>query len=256
MSNVAGGFLGDGVPVGALATMLLFPLTLGLLLIRDQLFAINRRARRVIAHLLATVSLAGIHALLLVVATPERPESGQAGMAAGGGLVVALGIAPLARSLQAVLDRFFDQVSYDPAEVLGTFHAEARDCPDGKALDRLRERLVDQTLGPVRRIPPDAGSTLPPRRSGQPWSRRDRQFLVDLDAAHRLWHEHLELVATHVRQERVTRELALARDLQRAWMGHPPSLDGTMALAIRCLPALEVGGGTSRKSSIGPMVAG
>lgn len=241
-SNGAGGFLGGAMPVGALATMLLFPLTLGMLLIRDQLFAIDRRSRRVIAHLLATVSLAGVQALLLAFATPERPESGQAWIAAGGGLMVALGIAPLARTLQAVLDRFFDQVSFDPAEVLGQFHAQARNCPDGIALDRLRGRLVDQNLGPVRSIPPDARATLPPRRSGQPWSQRDRQFLADLDAAHRLWHEHLELVATHVRQERVTRELALARDLQRAWTGHPPSLDGRMDLAIRCLPALEVGG--------------
>ncbi|MEB3236128.1 MAG: SpoIIE family protein phosphatase [Candidatus Sericytochromatia bacterium] len=247
LGNGAGGFIGGGMPAGILATMLLFPVTLGVLLARDQLFDIDLRGRRVIAYVLATAALTSLHALAVsLVATPVR-NGGHAWATGAGGLAVAVGIAPLARLLRSLLDRFFDQVPYDPPETLSRFHAEARRCPDPGSLDRLRAHVLNTTVAPIE-IPPARAAAirsaggLPPRVSGQPWGPRDLRFLQELDNAHALWHEHLALVAAHVREERVARELTLARQLQRAWLGRPPPPDQALDLAIRCLPALEVGG--------------
>lgn len=237
-----GGLAGGGPPAGFAATMLLFPLTLGVLLVRDELFGIDSRSRRMLAHLLATAALVGLQALLLTIW----------GHAAGpwpsvlASLAVALGLQPLASRLRTLLDKLFDQMPYDPQQALDRFHEAARSCPDPTSLDQLRARILEETVVPVEPIAPSVGP-LPrgmpgPRRSGQPWGTRDLKFLADLDRAHALWGEHLALVAAHVRQERVDRELALARQLQSAWLGPPPPPSPDLEIAVRCLPALEVGG--------------
>ena len=135
------------------AGFLLVPVSIGIAMLRAQLWEIDRLINRVLVYgsLTATLALVYVGSVVLLQQLLRR-LSGQTSPLAivASTLAMAALFQPLRRRLQTTIDRRFYRRKYDAARILAAFSAHLRDEVD---LDRLTSQLVtvvEETLQPVQ----------------------------------------------------------------------------------------------------------
>src|SRR5947209_3726125 len=136
-----------------LAIMLL-PLSIGISILRNQLYDIDRLINRTLVYGSLTSILALIYfGCVVLLQNLVNGLTGQAGQSpliiVGSTLAIAALFQPLRRRIQAIIDRRFYRQKYDAARTLATFSATLRNEVD---LNQLREHLitvVQETMQPT-----------------------------------------------------------------------------------------------------------
>jgi hypothetical protein len=128
--------------------VLVFPMAIGIAVLRYRLYEIDRLVRRtvsyaVVAALLALVYLGGVAALGALVGS-ENPLA-----VAGATLAAAALFNPLRRRVQRWVDRRFDRGRYDAARVVEGFSARLRHEVDLEGLTIDLTAVVGSTLRPA-----------------------------------------------------------------------------------------------------------
>jgi hypothetical protein len=130
----------------------LFPVAVGIAVLRYRLYEIDRIISRTLSYGLLTGGLIALYFGLIAVLRPLlEPVTGSSALAvAGSTLAVAAVFNPARRRLQAVVDRRFDRAGYDAARVVDAFAARLRDQVDlDEVTDGLRN-TVAATVAPTR----------------------------------------------------------------------------------------------------------
>src|SRR6266436_4367295 len=136
-----------------LAIMLL-PLSIGISILRNQLYDIDRLINRTLVYGSLTSILALIYfGCVVLLQNLVNGLTGQAGQSpliiVGSTLAIAALFQPLRRRIQAIIDRRFYRRKYDAARTLESFNKTLRDEMD---IEELRERLVavvQETMQPA-----------------------------------------------------------------------------------------------------------
>ncbi|MBU6427639.1 MAG: PP2C family protein-serine/threonine phosphatase, partial [Cyanobacteria bacterium REEB65] len=250
---------------------LLFPLSLAYAIVRWRLFDVEIVVKRTLVYALVTAALAALY-FLATAALPAlwgQQNARWANMLATAAVAVAF--APLRDRTKTLVDRLFFRNDYDFGNVLSGFADSARRTLDPQQLLEAFAMTLDQALHPqsialymresgnlqlrygdppsseALRLPiamkEDEGlAVMGPRRSDQPYDAKDRELAAALTGQLALWLENAALFAKVARQERIQRELEIAREVQTGFL--PQSLPQVPELAIAACtqPALEVGG--------------
>jgi hypothetical protein len=130
----------------------LFPLAVGIAMLRYRLYEIDRIISRTLSYGLLTGGLVALYFVAVAVLRPLlEPITGSSALAvAGSTLAVAAVFSPARRRLQTAVDRRFDRAGYDAARVVDAFAARLRDQVD---LDEVSAGLCDTvtaTVAPIR----------------------------------------------------------------------------------------------------------
>ncbi len=123
--------------LGALA-MGVFPVCIGVAVLRYRLYEIDRIISRVISYAVVTVALGGVFAGLVVLATNVLPFKTPVAVAASTLAAAAL-FNPLRKRVQKIVDRRFNRARYNAEAVLAAFTARLRGTVD---LDTVQGDLV------------------------------------------------------------------------------------------------------------------
>ncbi len=152
---VAGAVLSNEPPQAGLVVFgfagAVVPIAIGIAILRDGLYDIDRLISRTLAYAVVTVVLAsvfGVAALLLGVALSSLAE-GQTIAVAGSTLLVAALFGPLRRRAQAIVDRRFDRSSYDASVTLQAMTARLRDDVQLSRVEADVLGVVDKTFHPA-----------------------------------------------------------------------------------------------------------
>ena len=135
------------------AGFVLVPVSIGLAMLRAQLWEIDRLINRALVYGSLTATLALVYGGSVVLLQQLlRGLTGQTSPLAivASTLAMAALFQPLRRRLQTTIDRRFYRRKYDAARILAAFSAHLRDEVD---LDRLTSQLVtvvEETLQPVQ----------------------------------------------------------------------------------------------------------
>jgi hypothetical protein len=124
--------------LGALA-MGVFPVCIGVAVLRYRLYEIDRIISRVISYAVVTAALGGVFAGLVVLATNVLPFKTPVAVAASTLAAAAL-FNPLRKRVQKIVDRRFNRARYNAEAVLAAFTARLRGTVD---LDTVQGDLVD-----------------------------------------------------------------------------------------------------------------
>ena len=149
-----------GIPDGGIWVLVavlvpsLFPVAIGLAVLKYRLYEIDRIVSRSVSYGLLTGGLALLYLGLVALLRPLlEPITGGSSLAvAGSTLAVAAVFNPARRRLQAAVDRRFDRARYDAAIAVEHFAARLRDQVD-----------VDQVVGGLRDT---VAATVAPTRVG------------------------------------------------------------------------------------------
>ena len=131
--------------------MAMFPLTMGVAILRYRLYDIDRVISRTVAYatvtaILATVFVGGI---LLFQAVLSSLIRGNSVAVAGSTLVVAALFQPLRRRIQSRVDRRFNRARYDAERTVAAFSERLRNDVDLESLGADVQGVVAQTVAPV-----------------------------------------------------------------------------------------------------------
>jgi hypothetical protein len=124
--------------LGALA-MGVFPVCIGVAVLRYRLYEIDRIISRVISYAVVTAALGGVFGGLVVLATNVLPFKTPVAVAASTLAAAAL-FNPLRKRVQKIVDRRFNRARYNAEAVLAAFTARLRGTVD---LDTVQGDLVD-----------------------------------------------------------------------------------------------------------------
>jgi hypothetical protein len=124
--------------LGALA-MGVFPVCIGVAVLRYRLYEIDRIISRVISYAVVTAALGGVFAGLVVLATNVLPFKTPVAVAASTLAAAAL-FNPLRKRVQKIVDRRFNRARYNAEAVLAAFTARLRGTVD---LDTVQGDLID-----------------------------------------------------------------------------------------------------------------
>ena len=124
--------------VGAVG-MAVFPVCVGVAVLKYRLYEIDRIISRVITYGIVTAVLAGVFAGLVLLATHVLPVTSPVGVAAST-LVAAALFNPLRRRVQRMVDRRFNRAKYNAEAVVAAFTTRLRGTVD---LDAVQDDLVD-----------------------------------------------------------------------------------------------------------------
>jgi hypothetical protein len=159
-------FLPHGIYVVVSTSMtLLFPLAMGIAVVRYRLYDIDRIINRTLVYGLLTALLGAIYTGMVLVfgqvfgGVGENPPNW---VVAGATLAVAALFQPARRRVQAGVDRRFNRRKYNAAKTIDAFGVRLRDELDLDTLSAELLGVVDQTMQPTR-------SSLWLRPSGQAW---------------------------------------------------------------------------------------
>jgi hypothetical protein len=149
---------GSGLPhplyvVVATAITLLFPLAMGVAVVRYRLYDIDRLINRTLVYGLLTALLAGFYTGAVLVLGQVFGGVGKdppSWAVAGATLAVAALFQPARRRIQAVVDRHFNRRKYNAAKTIDAFSARLRDEVDLDAFSAELLTVVDQTMQPTR----------------------------------------------------------------------------------------------------------
>ena len=119
--------------------MAVFPVCIGVAVLKYRLYEIDRIISRVITYAIVTAVLAGVFAGLVLLATHVLPVTSPVGVAASTLAAAAL-FNPLRRRVQRVVDRRFNRAKYNAEAVVAAFAARLRGTVD---LDAIQVDLVD-----------------------------------------------------------------------------------------------------------------
>lgn len=144
-----------------LPALLLFPLAVGLAILRYRLWAIDLIVRRTLVYTVLTGLLASIYLGVIVVLqwliVAVEPRASPLAIAVSTLLIAAL-FNPLRRHVQDFIDRRFFRRRYDRMQVLTAFGSTARDEVDlgrltGRLLGVVRETMQPEALALALRAP-------------------------------------------------------------------------------------------------------
>ena len=124
--------------VGAVG-MAVFPVCIGIAVLKYRLYEIDRIISRVITYGIVTAVLAGVFAGLVLLASHVLPVTSPVGVAASTLAAAAL-FNPLRRRVQRMVDRRFNRAKYNAEAVVAAFTARLRGTVD---LDAVQGDLVD-----------------------------------------------------------------------------------------------------------------
>ncbi|MGI8825805.1 MAG: hypothetical protein ACR2JC_09190 [Chloroflexota bacterium] len=148
----SGSLYQDFTFTGFLIVTAAVPISIGIAVLRSQLWDIDRIISRTLVYLSLTVSL-GLLYLGSVVGLQAlfRAITGQQSnlAIAISTLVIAAVFNPLRHRIQAIIARTFYRSRYDAAQVLAAFGATCRDETDLAKLHGGLERVVEETLRPA-----------------------------------------------------------------------------------------------------------
>jgi hypothetical protein len=131
---------------------LLFPVAVGIAVVRYRLYEIDRLINRTLVYGLLTTLLGAIYAGTVLVlgqvfgGVGGKPPSW---VVAAATLAVAALFQPARRRIQAVVDRRFNRSKYDAAKTVEAFSIRLRDEVDLDALSAELLAVVDQTMQPT-----------------------------------------------------------------------------------------------------------
>ena len=130
----------------------LFPVAVGISVLRYRLYEIDRIVSRTVSYGLLSAGLVGLYLLVVALLRPLlEPFTGSSTLAvAASTLAVAAVFNPARRRLQSAVDRRFDRARYDAARAVDAFAARLRTQVD---LDQITESLRDtvaDTVAPGR----------------------------------------------------------------------------------------------------------
>jgi hypothetical protein len=144
----------DNVPgIGqVVATILGFgliaiPLAIGVGILKYRLYDIDRIISRTLAYAIVTGLLAGVYAVLVLLAAPVLPRSSSAGVAVAT-LVAAALFSPLRRRVQRLVDRRFNRARYNADQTVAAYAASLKDTVDLESVHEDLVRVVQQALEP------------------------------------------------------------------------------------------------------------
>jgi hypothetical protein len=263
-------FLGLSIPgsEGAYLLTLVFPAGLAYAIVRWRLFDVEVVVKRTLVYSVVTAALAGMYFALTagLMALWGQQVARWADVLAAA--AVAIAFAPVRDRTKAVVDRLFFRQAYDFRRTLADFADRARLTLDRQELSQAFAQTVQDALHPrgmaihlgetvhtFGEVPSEAALTLPfamkgaigrtvlgPRRSDLPYKPEDRELVGQLSGQFALWLENADLFARVAQQERIHRELEIAREVQTGML--PTALPEVpdLAIAATTRPALEVGG--------------
>jgi hypothetical protein len=130
------------------AVMALMPLSIGVAVLRHNLYDIDRLISRTVAYGAVTALLVTTYLALVVVLRAAVPVHGDLAVAASTLAVAAL-FNPLRRRVQRVVDRRFNRERYDAARTVEMFAERLRTQFDVAALIEDLKAVVVQTMQPT-----------------------------------------------------------------------------------------------------------
>jgi hypothetical protein len=136
--------------VTAMSSIALIPLAVAIAILRYRLYAIDRLISRTVGWASASVVLAGVFVVGLVVLQALLAGITQADTiaVAVSTLVAAALFQPVRRRIQAAVDRRFDRVNYDSERVVAAFTGRLRNELDLDALIEDVGRVAGSTVRP------------------------------------------------------------------------------------------------------------
>jgi uncharacterized membrane protein len=133
--------------VGAVG-MAVFPVCVGVAVLKYRLYEIDRIISRVIAYVIITAVLAGVFAGLVVLATDVLPFKTPVAVAASTLAAAAL-FNPLRIRVQRTVDRRFNRARYDADKTVAAFAARLQDAVDLDAVQDDLAGTVQRSLEPA-----------------------------------------------------------------------------------------------------------
>jgi hypothetical protein len=124
------------------------PLSIGVAILRYQLYEIDRIISRTLAYALVTGLLVGVFAGLVLLTTDVLSLSSPAAVAASTLAAAAL-FNPLRQRVQRVVDRRFNRTRYNADRTVAAFAAGLKDATDVTAVRDDLTTVVQQTLEPA-----------------------------------------------------------------------------------------------------------
>ncbi|MBE3011183.1 sensor histidine kinase [Microbispora sp. NEAU-D428] len=132
---------GDG-PILFLLSFTLFPIAIGIAIVRYELFDIRLVLSRALLYGLTVSVVVAVYAGLVAAFSLLVPESAERGVAIGSSIVVAICFTPLRLALQRLIDRVFYGTRSDPAATASRIGERLRHDDDlTDVLDRTRAAL-------------------------------------------------------------------------------------------------------------------
>jgi hypothetical protein len=144
-------------PINALIfniAIMLLPLSIGISILRNQLYDIDRLINRTLVYGILTIMLALVYfGLVFGLQTVERLVTGQISQSAifivASTLVIAALFHPLRRRIQKIIDRRFYRGKYDATKIIANFSSTLREELDLTTLSEHLVAVVQETMQPT-----------------------------------------------------------------------------------------------------------
>jgi hypothetical protein len=132
----------------ASAVTIAFPLSIGVGILKYQLYDIDRIISRTLAYATVTGLLVGMYAGLVLLATQVLTFKAPVAVAAATLAAAAL-FSPLRRRVQRIVDRRFNRARYNSDQTIAAFAARLQDAVDLDAVHTDLLGAVHQALEPT-----------------------------------------------------------------------------------------------------------
>jgi hypothetical protein len=127
---MSGGRLSSLTAVANAVAFAAIPISIGIAIVRDRLYDIDRIVNRTLVYALVSAVLAGVYGVAVVglsaLLDVLAPGAGNTLATAGSTLLVAALFRPVRSRAQATIDRRFDRERYEAARIIETFAGQVR----------------------------------------------------------------------------------------------------------------------------------
>jgi hypothetical protein len=130
--------------------MTCLPISLGIAILRYQLYDIDRIISRTLAYALVTATLAAVFAAaILVLQGVLAPVTGRETLSVAGSTLLAAALfQPLRRRVQTAIDRRFNRARYDAEREVEAFAAQVRDEVEVERVAEALTATMHETMAP------------------------------------------------------------------------------------------------------------